>query len=412
VPRFRYESFGGIVHLERRRSLVFVDRAYARRLGHRDESRWTSAEEEPLVLSAPLEAHLQLTNRCENGCQACYTGATPAGAPRELDLDGWKHAIDELAAMGAFHLALGGGESADLPWLGAIARHARARGLVPNLTTSGQVRDLDALVAIAPLFGQINVSVDGVGEVYQQIRGYDGFARADEAVVRLRRATRFVGLNCVVCRQNFDHLPELARYAKRRKLHSIELLRLKPAGRAAAVYDALRCTPAQHHALLPSVLSLVRRHRILVRLDCSMTPLLTAHNPNPRLLRWLGVMGCVGGDYLVAAKAHGAVAACSFAAPPAGGPQAGALAPYWRQSEAFGPFRAWRNGPEPCRSCEYLTLCRGGCRAISAHVCGDPAAPDPECPRVIAAVASGSLSKRDASYSGGMRSKQLHIITS
>src|SRR5579871_6476890 len=83
---FRYERFGGIVHLERPRALVFVDRDRARRLGYRDETAWQEPERDSLldgVLSAPLEAHLQLTNRCTAGCQGCYTGATPEGAPRE-----------------------------------------------------------------------------------------------------------------------------------------------------------------------------------------------------------------------------------------------------------------------------------------------------------------------------------------
>src|SRR5262252_8792354 len=146
-------------------------------------------------MSAPLEAHLQLTNRCTAGCQGCYTGATPEGARNEWGLVEWMRAIDALAERGVFHLALGGGESAALPWLGDVARHARARGLVPNLTTSGLYDEatLARLCEWAPLFGQINVSIDGVGAAYADVRGFDGFERADRAVVALRRATKHVG---------------------------------------------------------------------------------------------------------------------------------------------------------------------------------------------------------------------------
>jgi radical SAM protein with 4Fe4S-binding SPASM domain len=414
LRRFRYERFGGIVHLERPRALVFVDHALAGRLGYRDPPPWPAdpADGEPVVLSAPLEAHLQLTNRCENTCQGCYTGATPQGSAQERSVSEWKRAIDELAEMGVFHLALGGGESGDLPWLGEIAAYARARGLVPNLTTSGQVRDLDALVAVARLFGQINVSIDGIGEVYQTVRGYDGFARADAAVVALRRETRNVGINCVICRPNFDHLAEVFRYARKRRLRSLELLRFKPSGRGAASYQALRATDEQHEALLPTVLGLARRHRVRVRLDCSLVPFVVHHRPNPRLLRWLAVYGCVGGDYLVGAKAHGVFTACSFAAPPPAGPRLGELAPYWRQTDAFEPFRQWRNNPEPCRSCEYLSLCRGGCRVVAAHVTGSPLSPDPECPRVRSAnaVAVGASSKCNASHGTERRSHALSIF--
>ena len=386
-PRpFRYERFGGIAQLGLPRALVFMDRERARSLGHAENGAWRGPESSlDEVLSAPLEAHLQLTNRCDAGCQGCYTGASAAGEPNEWGLAEWKRGIDELSARGVFHLALGGGESALLPWLGEIALYAREKGLVPNLTTSGlyDAKVLDRLVGWAPRFGQINVSVDGVGETYARVRGFDGFARADEAVVRLRRATRHVGINCVVTRDSFAGLGELFAYARRRRLREVELLRFKPSGRGARNYEKLRCTDEQHRALLPTVLKLARRHRRRVRLDCSYTPMITAHAPDARLVRWLAIYGCAGGDLLIGAKARGAVTACSFAVPPPAGPTVEGLGDYWNSPDAFGPFRRWRESArEPCRSCEYLALCRGGCRVVSAHVSGDAALPDPECPRV------------------------------
>ena len=90
------------------------------------------------------------------------------------------------------------------------------------------------------------------------------------------------------------------------------------------------------------------------------------------------------------AKPGGQLTACSFAAPApplAGGterPRVDALTRYWTQPTAFGAFRTWReDARQPCASCEYHALCRGGCKVVSAHVHGDMAAPDPECPRVI-----------------------------
>jgi radical SAM protein with 4Fe4S-binding SPASM domain len=388
VRRFRAERFGGIVHLTWPRSLVFVDRVRARRLGYDGGALWAEAgEPEALMertLAGPLEAHLQLTNRCEAGCQGCYTGATPEGARGEWGAAEWKRAIDALAARGVFHLALGGGESAILPWLGEIAEYARARGMVPNLTTSGLLSDdqLARLCGWAKLFGQINVSLDGVGDDYAKVRGFDGFARADRAIVALRKATKHVGINCVVTRENFDGLSAVFAHARKRKLKEVELLRFKPSGRGRQAYDALRCTDAQHRALLPTVLELAREHRLRIRLDCSYTPMVTHHEPDARLLRWLALMGCAGGDWLVGAKASGALTACSFAAPV--DTSCADVDRYWDTPEAFGPFRRWReDASEPCRSCDYLSICRGGCRVVTAHSCGNWSAPDPECPRVI-----------------------------
>jgi radical SAM protein with 4Fe4S-binding SPASM domain len=386
-PRaFRYEPFGGIVHMTRPRSLVFVDRDRARRLGYADSPLWQGPMPEPWnegLLAGPLEAHLQLTNRCDAGCQGCYTGASAEGARGEWGLDEWKRAIDALAARGVFHLALGGGESALLPWLGDVARYAREKGLVPNLTTSGLYGEevLARLVGWVPLFGQINVSIDGVDGDYAKVRGFDGFARADRAVMALRRASKHVGINCVITRHNFASLSNLFAYAKKRKLREIELLRFKPAGRGARAYESLRCSDEQHRALVPLVLKLARRYRLRVRLDCSYTPMVTHHKVKPKVMQWLAIYGCAGGDLLVGAKATGALTACSFAAPVE--VKADSLDEYWQRDDAFAPFRRWKQAAAPCNTCDYLALCRGGCRVVSAHVCGDASAPDPECPRVI-----------------------------
>jgi radical SAM protein with 4Fe4S-binding SPASM domain len=389
--RARLERFGAILQLTVPRALVFVDRAFARRvLGVGHPAIWAAPETAlgDAPLSAPLEAHLQLTNRCDAGCKGCYTGASPDGAAHEWGLVEWSAAIDQLADAGVFHVALGGGESTVLPWLGELADHARRRGIVPNLTTSG-LTNLDRLLAISDRFGQINVSLDGLGATYAQVRGFDGFARADAAIRALRQVKREVGINVVVTRHNFDQLDGLFAYAAAHRLSEIELLRFKPSGRGARAYGELCCTDAQHRGFLPAILAAARRHAVRVKVDCSYTPMLAHHRPDRALLAELAVYGCTGGDFLVGAKPGGQLTACSFAPPPpvaapgAERPRVTDLRAYWTAPGAFGAFRTWRTAAEPCASCDYHALCRGGCKVVSAHAVGDPSAPDPECPRVV-----------------------------
>ncbi|MBA3393295.1 MAG: radical SAM protein [Deltaproteobacteria bacterium] len=393
--RSRLERFGAIIQLGVPRALVFVDRTFARRALRiarepgGDPAIWAGAEPElgTYVLSAPLEAHLQLTNRCTAGCQGCYTGASAEGAPNEWGLAEWSRAIDALADAGVFHVALGGGESAVLPWIGELALHARRRGIIPNLTTSG-LDGLERLLANVEHFGQINVSLDGLDATYAAVRGFDGFARADAAIRRLRAVKREIGINVVVTRHNFDELDAIFAYASERRLSEVELLRFKPSGRGARTYDQLRCTDAQHRAFLPTILGHAKRHAVRVKVDCSYTPMLAHHAPDRVLLAELAVYGCTGGDFLVGAKPGGQLTACSFAAPPpvtneGDRPRVTQLASYWTQPDAFGAFRTWRDAAEPCASCSYHELCRGGCKVVSTHVTGDLSAPDPECPRVI-----------------------------
>jgi len=187
----------------------------------------------------------------------------------------------------------------------------------------------------------------------------------------------------VITRHNFEQIDALFAYARRERLNEVELLRFKPAGRGARAFADLTCHDAQHRAFLPAIMAACRRHGVRARVDCSYTPMLAHHRPDPALLASLAVYGCTGGDFLIGVKPSGLVTACSFAAPPATRPRAHALRTYWQEPGAFDAFRQWRDAAEPCRSCDYHALCRGGCKVVSAHVLGDARLPDPECPRVI-----------------------------
>ena len=377
VLRARPEHFGGIVELERPRALLHVDRRMMRELGHADSPLWDAPEEvDARPLSAPTEVHLVLSRRCAAGCTGCYVDATPQGAA--LPFSDACRILDELAAMGVFHVALGGGEALELDYLFAVAGHARKVGITPNLTTSGLGLD-EKTAERCRVFGQINVSVDGVGEGYRRARGFDGFRHAERALRLLRAVKTEVGVNCVVSRSSFDGIPEVARLVRRMRLNELELLRFKPVGRGAALGEEL--TPEQARRIYPLARRLMWRHRIRVKLDCSFAPMVFWHRPSRRAAAFLGVQGCVGGDVLAAVAPEGHLMGCSFWGPPeADARLPGAMPAAW--ASGFSGFRDFvRNAPEPCASCEYLRLCRGGCRAVSAAH-GSFAEPDPGCPRV------------------------------
>ena len=378
VVRARAEQFGGIVELERPRALLQVDRALMRELGYPESARWKDLAEGalPPPLSAPTEVHVVLSRRCAAGCKGCYVDATPQGAA--LSYAEACRVLTELAEMGVFHVALGGGEALELDYLFAVADHARRVGITPNLTTSGLGLD-EAAAARCAVFGQINVSIDGVGADYQAARGFDGYRHAERALRLLRAVKPEVGVNCVVSRSSFDKLGAVARLTRKLRLNELELLRFKPVGRGASLDEEL--TAAQGKAIFPLARKLVFRHFIRVKLDCSFAPMVFWHKPSARAAAFFGVQGCVGGDVLAAVQPEGTLTGCSFTGrAEANALEPGAMAEAWPR--AFGEFRDFvSQAPEPCASCEYLRLCRGGCRAVAqAH--GPFFAPDPGCPRV------------------------------
>jgi radical SAM protein with 4Fe4S-binding SPASM domain len=386
IISYRYESFGGILHLKNPSALVYVDKDYMLSLGYSPSPLW---DRETRLLSAPTEVHLSITRHCTAGCGDCYMDARDlsptmdaAGtAAGEIGLPGMKRAIDALAAMRVFHVALGGGESFEIPWLMDLVRHVRSRGIVPNITTNGRFIS-EANVFQCQNFGRINVSLRDVGPFGPgESAPRRAFEAAHRALDLLRKAGVPVGINCVVTRDNVDRLEEIVRYARRMRAREIEFLRLKPAGRAREGYAEQALTRRQAREFFPRVMALMKRHGVTLKLDCSFTPLLCSHAPDPERMEFFSIAGCDGGNLLVGAAPDGRVAPCSFSRWE--DLRVEDLPDRWTRPETFEPYRRWTLfAAEPCASCAYLRICRGGCHAVSEYYYGDPRLPDPECPIV------------------------------
>lgn len=378
--KYRYEQFGGIIAYDDPPFLAFVDRQFMREIGADETPLWIDEERSIGVLTAPTEVHLSITNACPNGCAHCYMDSTVAD-PNELTTTELKHALDRLAEMGVFHVAMGGGEALTRPDVFEIAHHAREVGLVPNLTVSGSLLD-EETAAKMTAFGQVNVSLDGVGEEYGTLRDPDMFDRADRALDLLIRAGVPTGVNCVVARTNFRGLPALFDYAADKGANEIEFLRFKPSGRGARDYESAKTTYQQNIELIPMLSRSSQEHGIQAKIDCSFVPMLCRHEPPIDYLDASATYGCEAGNVLIGAKSDGSVNGCSFLPPTK--VTVFDVPERWMDSPELLELRSWESrAPEPCASCAYLAICKGGCRAVALHVHGSYDFPDPDCPWVV-----------------------------
>jgi radical SAM protein with 4Fe4S-binding SPASM domain len=376
----RFEPFGAWVKLDAPPALVALDRDAVRALGLDGGAIWTGAKGEPAAPSAPLEAHMAVTSRCAAGCSGCYLDARPDG--EEPPFAELLARLDALAARGVFTVAFGGGEPTTRDDLDALARAARDRGMTPVLTTSG-LGLTAARVAQLRDFAQVNVSYDGAGDDYARVRGFDGARHAEAAIGALVAAGIPVGVNVVLTRATFDALPATLDRARGLGAREAQLLRYKPAGRAARRdgdgttadvpldYLARRLTADQVRAFASRLRALTARCDAAwrVRIDCALVPFLsTDPDVDGAALARLGVLGCEAGNLLEALRVDGRAAPCSFADP--------------ADPSAMASWRAWSDAPpEPCASCRLRVACRGGCKVVARFVDGAHG-PDPECPRV------------------------------
>ena len=372
--KYRCESFGGVLALEDPPMLVHVDRTFMRELGCEESPLWQGPESS--ILSAPLEVHFSVTNACSRRCRDCYmdSGEKDAG---EMTGEEFRRAVDVLAEMGVFHVAMGGGEALERPDFFELAAYVRSCGIVPNLTTNGLLLTRET-AAKCRVFGQVNVSVDWAGHPAGGGARGDAVAGMVTGADLLLDAGVNVGLNCVVTRQNFDHLDGVMAYAHGRELTDVELLRLKPSGRGKLDYFERRLTPQQNRAFYPLIRRLSLEHETAVKIDCSFVPMFCWHGPDRQMMEEFSVYGCEAANILLGVRSDGRFAGCSFLT---GQESIFDLPMLWKGSELLSRLRAWASrAPEPCRTCDYLGICKGGCRAVAGFVTGSFEAPDLECP--------------------------------
>jgi radical SAM protein with 4Fe4S-binding SPASM domain len=374
----RYEPWGAWAKTESPPALVALDRDAVRAMGLDGGSVWTDTPR----ASAPLEAHVAVTSRCAAGCKGCYLDARPDGdePPRETMLS----AFDALARAGVFTVAFGGGEPTTREDIDVLADEARARGLTPVLTTSGLGLTPEKIARLRS-FAQVNVSYDGAAEQYVRVRGFDGARHAEAAIRGLVAAGVPVGVNIVLTQSTWCALDATLDRARSLGAREAQLLRYKPAGRAASLdYLAQRLTPDQARALAPRLRAFVARSTpgFRIRIDCALVPFFSADETiDAASLARFGVLGCEAGDKLVALRVDGKIAPCSFAGPTT--LDATDLEPR-REDAELAAWRAWNAAPdEPCASCSLRAVCRGGCKVVARFVDGAHG-PDPECPRVRA----------------------------
>lgn len=377
--RARVENFGAWVRLDDPDALVALDREAAAKLGIDGGALWE--EDAPDGPSRPLEVHVAVTARCPAGCEGCYLDAKPDGLePSFADI---ASRLEAIARLGAFTVAFGGGEPLTRADIGELAEKARALGLVPVMTTSG-IGLTRAKAESLRAFAQINVSYDGVGEAYEAVRGWDGRSAAERAIRILSEVGIPVGANTVITRQSFSSLEKTAGFLASLGVRELQLLRYKPAGRAASLdYFTRRLGPEQVSELHATIGRIVRQGELSVRIDCALVPLLSeqiANSEQARALERFGVFGCEAGRHLTASRNDGRIAPCSFAE--AADSDVRSIETSWDSDPALESFRAYHSKPdEPCASCPLRRVCRGGCQVVSHHL-GGGFGPDPECPRV------------------------------
>jgi radical SAM protein with 4Fe4S-binding SPASM domain len=330
----------------------------------------------------PRVAVWEITLACDLACRHCGSRAGHA-RPNELSTAEALDLVEQLAALGVREVILIGGEAYLRDDWADIANAITRAGLACSMVTGG--RHFDAFrveQALAAGVQHIGLSIDGLADTHDAVRGPGSFAAARATAHRIA-ATRSIGLsvNTQINRLSMPELPAIADLLLELGVHAWQVQLTVALGRAADRPDLL-LQPYHLLDLFP-LLAWVKRDK----LDPAGIQLFCGNNvgyfgPYERELRYGGHgghswAGCGAGRSSLGIEADGTIKGCPSLP----------TRDYTGGNVRDLPLEAvWRSAPELqglanrtradlwgfCADCEHADACKAGCTWTTHALFGRP----------------------------------------
>lgn len=315
-----------------------------------------------------LSLELELSRICNLRCLYCYASS---GEPlhNEMSLAELYDVITQAADLGVKKIIiLGGGEPLLYPHLTEVVDFIKGKDISVDLFTNGM--SLCEEVAAWLHSRQVGVVLkmnSRSAEVQDHLAGRAGaFKTICTALEALQKAgypdeTCSLGIETIICRQNYEELPALWRWARRQGIVPyIETMTMQ--GRAIEHAD-LEVGQEMVKALFEELARIDREE-----FECSWTP----HPP-------LVASQCARHEYSCTITTIGEVHPCPGVNVSAGTLRKERLAEILRESRVVQDLRNIRSNIKGgCARCDMNEICYG-CRGHAYQVTGDYLAEDPLC---------------------------------
>lgn len=321
---------------------------------------------------------MEITNRCNLHCQHCFNHSGE-NQIQELSLSDLINVFDQIEEMGGSAIRISGGEPTLHPDFAAIIMAAKQRQLHVSLNSHGVYSQDTCQQLIDLSIEQIIISLDGLQDANDRIRGNGVFQRVLKTIATLRAAGQSVTIGVHLGRYNRNDIPGLVALAADLGC-DIKFSPLRPLGRAKQYLLQEVLQPLDFYHAVQDITRLRAKHpgiRIITDYDI-LRPFETVEpQPSERA-------NCPAGRSFLNIGCDGFLYPCAFLITPEREFAAGhiheiSLLSAWQQSPVFKIFRELKKD-ENCQACPvYTRTCVGGCMAISYLNTGDMSTHDPTC---------------------------------
>lgn len=329
----------------------------------------------------PTYAVWEVTLKCDLACRHCGSRAGHA-RPDELDTAESLDLVRQLAELGVQEVTLIGGEAYLRSDWTEIVQAIVQNGMACTMTTGGRgvTAELARKAKLAGL-GSVSVSLDGLEQVHDRLRGVSGsFQSALAALRHFRDAGVRVACNTQINRLSVPDLPDLLELIAEHDCHSWQIQITVPMGRATDEPDVL-LQPYDLLTVFPIIAELAERAKILgVRIWPGNN--IGYFGPYETLLKGTLPRGhmasCGAGRSTLGIEADGSIKGCPSLPSETwigGNVRKTSLRDIFERAPAL---RYTRDRIVPrdlwgfCQSCYYAQICRAGCTWTSFVLFGKP----------------------------------------
>ena len=327
----------------------------------------------------PVHAVWELTLACDLKC--CHCGSR-AGRKRREELSTVEAIglVGQLAELGVREVTLIGGEAyLRKDWAQIISAVVKA-GMLCSLQTGGRsLNEARVGEAVAAGLGAVGVSIDGLCELHDRLRGVRGsFEAAFAALRRFQARGVATSVTTQITREVIPQLPELCELLIAAKVRNWQVQLTVAMGRAAD-NEHLLVQPYQMLELMPLLSELFQKG---ARSGLVLQPgnNIGYFGPYEGLLRGSGnemvhYQGCFAGRNVLGIEADGTVKGCPSLATDtfsSGNIKDKPLKEIWQYSPTMSFARGLTRADlwGFCASCYYADVCKGGCTWTSHSLLG------------------------------------------
>ncbi|MFX0030635.1 MAG: radical SAM protein, partial [Candidatus Hermodarchaeota archaeon] len=184
----------------------------------------------PTIPIGPPVVFWSVTQRCNLNCTHCYVDQ----GLEEMTFSEACTVIDQLSEAKTFILIFFGGEALLRDDVFDLMNYATKKNINVALASNGTLITTQMAKKLKDIgAGYVQVSIDGLKDVHEQIRGKGTFEKAISAIRNSLNEGLYTCIGTTITKQNVHQIYELVDLAKSLKVQKFEIVDFVPSGKAS-----------------------------------------------------------------------------------------------------------------------------------------------------------------------------------